>query len=138
MHLPGLDDQVDMVVGDQGSEGFGDASEFEFHSPQPFCLWVKRLLSVANSIAIRSLPDANTLPSGLAGAKGRRAAFPQDAAMCRSFSYFFGLALDSTLTAPEMMSFFSWSSSLLVSAETAESRSWNGANATPPLSSVPT
>src|SRR6478609_1849686 len=52
-------------------------------------------------------------------------------------AYLVGLDFDSTLTVPEMMSFFSWSSSLLRSAGTAESRSWNGARATPPFSRVP-
>src|SRR6478735_988499 len=78
----------------------------------------------------RALPaKQNALPSGRVAAEGQRA--PQ-------FSpYLVGLDFDSTLTVPEMMSFLSLSSSLFRSAGTAESRSWNGARATPPFARVP-
>src|SRR6478672_724845 len=71
----------------------------------------------------------NALPFGRGG--GGRAARP---GVC---VYLVGLDFDSTLTVPEMTSFLSWSSSLLRSAGTAESRSWNGARATPLFARVP-
>ena len=68
-------------------------------------------------------------PSAGVTAEGQRAP--------RFGAYLVGLDFDSTLTVPEMMSFLSWSRSLFRSAGTAESRSWNGARATPPFARVP-